>query len=112
MPNPLAYLMLAVWPVVTIVLFRRLPVDRALILSLMLGYLFLPEPPAAFDLPLAPPLVKHNIPALTAFAFVLWKYGPQGLILPQSPVGKLLLITFVLSPVMTAMTNTDPVFFG
>ncbi|WP_289150077.1 hypothetical protein [uncultured Salipiger sp.] len=112
MPNPLAYLMLAVWPVATIVLFRRLPVDRALILSLMLGYLFLPEPPAAFDLPLAPPLVKHNIPALTAFAFVLWKYGPQGLILPQSAVGKLLLITFVLSPVMTAMTNTEPVFFG
>ena len=48
MPNPLAYLMLALWPVVTIALFRRLPADRALILSLMLGYLFLPEPPAAF----------------------------------------------------------------
>ncbi|APZ52492.1 hypothetical protein [Salipiger abyssi] len=112
MPNPLAYFMLAIWPLVTIALFRRLPVERALILSLMVGYLFLPEPPAAFDLPLMPPLMKHNIPALTAFAFCIWKYGPQGSILPQSLVGKLLLLTFILSPVMTAINNTEPVFYG
>ncbi|MCR8549088.1 hypothetical protein M4578_14715 [Salipiger sp. P9] len=112
MPNPLAYLMLAIWPLVTIMLFRRLPVERALILSLMVGYLFLPEPPAAFDLPLMPPLTKHNIPALTAFAFCLWKYGPGGSILPQSLVGKVLLLTFILSPIMTAVNNTEPVFYG
>lgn len=70
--------MLAIWPVVTIALFRRLPAERALIVALMVGYLLLPEPPAAFDLPLMPPLNKHNIPALSAFAFCLWKHGPQG----------------------------------
>ncbi|KAA8608472.1 hypothetical protein AL036_07365 [Salipiger aestuarii] len=116
MPNPLAYLMLAIWPVVTIALFRRLAADRALILSLVVGYLFLPEPPAAFDLPLMPPLNKHNIPALTAFAFCLWKYGPQGpegaTLLPRSLLGRGLLLVFVLSPIMTALGNTEPVFWG
>ena len=112
MPNPLAFLMLAAWPFISIALFRRLPVDRALILTIMLGYLFLPEPPAVFDLPLAPPLHKHNIPALTAFAFCLWKYGPQGSILPQSLVARVLLAAFIFSPVMTAFTNTEPVVFG
>lgn len=112
MPNPLAYLMLAIWPLVTVSLFLRLPVERAMILSIMVGYLFLPEPPAAFDLPLMPPLHKHNIPALTAFAFCLWRYGFQGSILPQSVVGKVLVLTFILSPIMTAFNNTEPVFYG
>lgn len=112
MPNPLAFLMLALWPIVTIVLFRRMAPDRALILALLVGYLFLPEPPAVFDLPMFPPLTKHNIPALAAFAFCLWRYGMPGGLLPQSIVGKVLLITYVLSPVMTVVTNTEPVFFG
>ena len=112
MPNPLAYLVLAMWPIVTIILFRRLPVERALILSLLVGYLFLPEPPTAFDLPLMPSLNKHSIPALTAFAFCMWKYGPGGALLPQSPLARLLLAVFVFSPVLTTVTNTAPVFFG
>ncbi|MDO6586308.1 hypothetical protein Q4543_12365 [Salipiger sp. 1_MG-2023] len=116
MPNPLAYLMLAIWPVVTIALFRRLPAERALIAALMVGYLFLPEPPAAFDLPLMPPLNKHNIPALSASAFCLWKYGPQGpggsTMLPGSLLGKLLLAAFIFSPIFTALGNTEPVVWG
>ncbi|NDV98293.1 hypothetical protein [Salipiger sp. PrR002] len=112
MPNPLAFLMLALWPIVTIVLFRRMAPDRALILALLVGYLFLPEPPAVFDLPMFPPLTKHNIPALAAFAFCLWRYGMPGGLLPQSMMGKVLLITYVVSPVMTVVTNTEPVFFG
>ncbi|WP_136442046.1 hypothetical protein [Pacificoceanicola onchidii] len=112
MPNPIAFAALAIWPIVTVLLFMRLPRERALIWSLMLGYLFLPEPPAAFDLPLMPPLNKHNVPALAAFVIVLWRYGPQGTLLPVSWVGRALIITFVLSPILTVVTNEDPVFFG
>ncbi|MFZ7090913.1 hypothetical protein [Primorskyibacter sp. 2E233] len=112
MPNPIAFFALAIWPLVSAVLFMRLPRDRALIWSLMLGYLFLPEPPAAFDLPLMPPLNKHNIPALAAFALMLWRYGHKGPLLPVSWVGRVLILTFVFSPIMTVMTNEDPVFFG
>jgi len=104
--------MLALWPLVTVALFRRLAVDRALILSLLLGYLFLPEPPAVFDLPLMPPLTKHNIPALTAFVLVLFRGGSDGSFLPESGLGRVLLAVFVLSPALTVVTNAEPVFFG
>jgi len=56
MPNALATLALAVWPLVTVFLFLKLPPGRAVIATLLAGYLFLPEPPAGFDLPLIPPL--------------------------------------------------------
>ena len=93
-------------------LFGRFRADKALIWTLMMGYLFLPEPPAAFDLTLMPPLNKHNIPALAAFAIALWRYGYAGPLLPQNIVGKILILTFVFSPVMTVLTNEEPIFFG
>ncbi|WP_299937963.1 hypothetical protein [uncultured Pelagimonas sp.] len=112
MPNPIAFLALAVFPVVVVALYGRLRADRALIWALMLGYLFLPEYPAVFDLPLMPPLNKHNIPALMAFMVALWRYGYDGPILPQSMLGKVLLLLFVFSPIATVLTNEEPVFFG
>lgn len=112
MPNPIAILALALFPVVVVALYRRLPADRALIWSLILGFLFLPEPPAGFDLPLMPPLDKHNIPVLTAFLVAQWRYGKAGPILPQSGFGKVLLLTFVFSPIFTVLNNEEQVFFG
>ncbi|KUF10161.1 hypothetical protein [Pseudoponticoccus marisrubri] len=113
MPNPIAFLALAIWPIVIVALFGRLRADRALIWGLMLGYLFLPESPAVFDLPLMPPLNKHNIPALAAFMVTLWKFGDQGgSYLPQSLAGRVLLATFILSPALTVLNNEEPVFYG
>lgn len=111
MPNPLAYLMLAAWPVVTIVLFRRLPPARAMIAAILGGYLVLPEPPAVFDLPLFPPFTKHNIPALSALLTCLWMYGRTGPLLPQNPLARGLLAVFVLSPVLTVFANPEPLVF-
>lgn len=112
MPNPIAFLALASFPLVVMALFGRLPLDRALIWSVLIGYLFLPEPPAVFDLPAAPPLTKHNIPALMAFLIVLYRHKLTASLLPQSLLGKLLVLTFVFSPALTVLTNTEPVFWG
>ncbi|MBP0484342.1 hypothetical protein [Sagittula salina] len=112
MPNPLAFLVLACAPLVVMALFGRLPKDRALIWAVLLGYLFLPEPPAVFDLPAAPPLTKHNIPALTAFVVLLWRREMSAALLPQSWVGRALVVTFVLSPIPTVLSNTEPVLWG
>ncbi|WP_370312845.1 hypothetical protein [Sagittula sp.] len=112
MPNPIAFLALACFPLVVAVLYGRLPADRALIWSILAGYLFLPEPPAVFDFPAAPPLSKHNIPALMAFALAMWRHGPQGSLLPHSLLGKALVLIFILSPAVTVLTNGEPVFWG
>ncbi|MDQ2089358.1 hypothetical protein [Marimonas arenosa] len=112
MPNTFAYLVLALWPLVSIMLFRRLDTGRAIIWSLLLAYLFLPPPPAVFDFPLMPPLSKQTLPPVVAFVVVFFQRGRDMQIFPRSTVARLLMVVFVLSPLATVLTNDEPVFFG
>lgn len=112
MPNQIAFLALAASPIFVAVMLSRLSVERAFIWSMMLCYLFLPEPPAVFDFPMMPPLDKHNLPALMIFAILLGRREPSGSLLPDSVLGKTLVLTFVFSPIMTVINNGEPVFFG
>ena len=112
MPNALATLTLAIWPLVTLFLFSKLPTGRALIASLLVAYLFLPEPPAGFDFPLIPPLTKHTIPALSALLVCLWMFGQDGRLMPKSVAVNVLLMIFVFGPFATTLTNMTPIYWG
>ncbi|RBI82689.1 hypothetical protein DRV85_18365 [Rhodosalinus halophilus] len=112
MPNPLAQLMLVLWPVVTILLFRKLQPDRALIWSMLAAYLILPPPPAGFDFPLIPPMTKSSIPAMAAIIAVVALVERERSLLPESPLGRLLIAVFVLSPFATSFTNGELVIWG
>lgn len=112
MPNGFAYLMLALWPFVTIVIFLKFPPGRAVLISLLAGYLLLPPPPAQFDLPLIPVLNKETIPNLMALLICLVMYRSQMRLLPAHPLAKLLLLIFVLSPLATALNNGEPIVNG
>lgn len=110
MPNALAYLMLLSWPLVSLVLFRRLPLERAILWCILAGYMLLP-PVVEFDLPLVPDMDKFTIPSVMAFGLcvvVLRKWVP---LLPRHPLARLLTLLFVVSVVPTVMTNGDPVIF-
>lgn len=110
MPNAFAYLMLLAWPVIVIAMFRQMPAERALIWSILGGYMLLP-PVAALDPPLLPALDKHAIPALSAFACLLAS-GHKIRLLPATKPGKILLLILLLSPIGTVLTNSDPVLFA
>ena len=112
MPNALALLALASWPLVSLVLFRKLPVGRAVLWSLLSAYLFLPPPPALFDFPAVPPLTKDSIAALAAFGFCFFMYGKDLIYLPRSNIAKGLMVLFVITPLATVLTNDEPIFFG
>ena len=112
MPNGFAYLMLVLWPFVTFLIFRKFPAGKAVLISLMAGYLLLPPPPAQFDLPLIPVLDKGTIPNLSALLVCLVMYGSRMRFLPTHPLAKALLLLFVLSPLATAMNNGDPIVNG
>lgn len=103
--------MLAVWPVVVVVLFRRLPPDRALIWTILGAYLILP-PVVALDLPVVPDLGKNSIPPLVALFVALFIRRDRISILPDGLLGKLLIGIFILSPFATVMTNAEPVPAG
>ena len=112
MPNLFAFLTLALWPIASALLFRRLPAGRAIFASLLVAYLFLPPPPAGFDFPLLPPLTKETIPNLVMILACLILYRGQIRLMPESMLGKLLVVVFVCSPLGTVLTNAEPVFFG
>ncbi|KIC14095.1 membrane protein [Leisingera sp. ANG-Vp] len=110
MPNALAYLMLLAWPLASVILFRRLPLERAILWCLTAGYLLLP-PLAEFDLPLVPDMDKFAIPSVMAFllcAYLLRKPVP---LLPQHPVARTLAVLFVFGVIPTVLTNSEPIQF-
>ena len=110
MPNTFAYLMLLIWPVVCLVLFRRLSLERAIIWSILGGYLLLP-PRASFDLPLVPALDKFSIASLSAFFICVAVMKKPVRLWPDSTAGRALIALFVLGVVPTVLTNGDPILF-
>jgi hypothetical protein len=112
MPNLLAYVALALWPVVGAVLFNRLPVGRALLASILIAYLFLPPSPAMFNFPLLPAFTKETIASVVAFLTCLVLYRDRMDLMPRSSVARVLMAMFLFGPLFTIMTNSEPIYFG
>ena len=113
MPNAIASIALLVWPLVTLALFVRLSPERALLASLIGGYLLLPPMPAEFDLPLLPSLNKSTIPSLSvlAAAVMLGRLRVMQLV-PRHPLMLIALAVYLLSPLMTVLGNDDALRYG
>lgn len=109
--NILALVALLAWPVVVMVMFRRMPLERALIWSILGGYMVLPQL-TQIDPPAIPAFDKVTIPNLTAFACCVAIWGRVPSVIPASWPGRILLAAFVLSPSFTVLTNLEPVRFG
>ncbi|MEP5729180.1 MAG: hypothetical protein ABJL67_07370 [Sulfitobacter sp.] len=110
MGNGLAYLMLAIWPVVCLVLFRTQKVERALIWSILGGYLFLP-PLTEFNLPLVPAMDKVSIPNLSVLFIMLFAMRHKVTVWPENRAAQFLVVGLVLSAIPTVLTNGDPIAF-
>lgn len=93
MPNALAYMILFLWPVVAVILFRTMPLSRALIWTMLGGYLFLPTRPV-IDLPTLPAIDKALVPCLAALigCWVMAAKRPMRVsalpAAPAAPVGR------------------------
>lgn len=102
------------WPVIGLAIFRTNPIAYAVVLTVMGGFLFLPDR-VAIDLPLLPTLTKHVIPALVAFvlalAFATPRTGLPGII-PRNPLPAALLTLYVVSGFFTTLANQDAIQIG
>lgn len=116
MPNVFAYLVLFASPLVAVALFRALTLERALAWTIIGGHLFLPSE-TFIKFPMVPAIDKHLVPAITALVLCLFM-SPK-LVAPQEAparfgrqilVGLLLLV--VVTPVLTVLSNTDPIIDG
>ena len=111
MPNMIAYVVLLSWPLVIYAMFRLMTVERALIWSILGGYMLLPEA-TAINFPMIPALNKVTLPNLTAFVMIMLLLGKRIALLPQSALGQVLIGLFVLSPIVTVLNNPEPIPFG
>ncbi|QUJ75222.1 hypothetical protein KDD17_09340 [Sulfitobacter albidus] len=110
MPNAVASLMLLIWPFVCLVLFRTQRVERALIWSILGGYLLLP-PLAEFNLPLVPAMDKVSIPNLSVLAILVFATAHKVQLWPESRVARVLVVMLVLCAIPTVLTNREPILF-
>lgn len=103
--------MLFVWPMVCWQLWRRLDPARALIWTVLGGYLIMP-PLTVINFPIIPDLDKTSIPNLVAWYCAVYVARDKISFLPEGWVGKTLILMYILSPFATVLTNTDPLYFA
>lgn len=105
--NTFAILTILFWPIITLLIFRSTTTDRAIVWSLLGAALFLPVS-TTIKLPLFPNLNKESLSVVTALLIIVFsaKKGPVSI--PSTPVIRFLLILYIVVPVITVMTNTEP----
>ncbi|MEQ9258491.1 MAG: hypothetical protein RIG84_05290 [Roseovarius sp.] len=92
-------------------MFRTLPLQRAIVWSLLGGYLLLP-PRTDIDLPLVPDFNKTTIPNLCALALCILIARRRVQIWPKHRVMQALLVLFVFGTIATVLTNREPLIFS
>lgn len=115
-PNAIAYLMLLGYPLVVLILLLRLRRDLAVILSLLIGALFLPEL-TSINPPALPSYSKRLAPTLAIIVFCIFldrnsDFSVNPGWLPQGAFSRMLILLFIFSPTLTSFTNPDPLFYG
>ena len=113
--NP--FLAIFAWPIIVIILFQRHRAALALLISVIAGYLLLPEK-TALDLPLLPALDKNTIPILASFLIAILllprikseTHLPAWV--PKNWIIRILMLALVASEFITAIANSDPLVYG
>lgn len=112
------YVALFSWPLVSVVFFKRFGAPIAVLVTVLAGYLLLPEK-TYVNLPVLPTLDKSTIPAIAALVLAL-TFGVQRSDIFRSLPGlfprfwtlRILLAVMVAGAFMTVMTNSDPLVYG
>lgn len=111
MPNAVAYAALLIWPLFTLAIFASMPPGRAVIWSLMAGYLLLPVR-TSFDFPGVPALDKTSVANLSTYVAAMMYTKGRSARLPREWWLILLAGAYFISPMLTVFTNRDSLMFG
>jgi hypothetical protein len=116
MPNVFAYLVLLGWPLVAILLFRIMSLERALVWTLISGHLLLPSS-THIKFPMLPAIDRALVPAVTALV-ICAILAPRLTVAhdPSARAGRQVIIGLavmaVVTPVLTVLMNTEPIVDG
>jgi len=104
--NAFAYLILFVWPLFSIWLYRHKSIQVATLVTIVGGFMILPVK-TFVDFPLIPPLGKHSMPVLAAI-IGCWLIKNQKIkYFANKGLLQILVIALFLGAFITAELNTD-----
>ncbi len=109
-----AYIALFGWPLVAIWAFKKWPPEKALLVTIVGGYLLLPLK-TSVDLPVLPALQKDSVPAFIALLMTLTAGAlmpKNSRYFPKGAIGRLLLIVLILGTFLTVLQNSEPLIYG
>lgn len=86
-------------------------IGRATLWAILAPYLWLPAR-LSVDLPLLPPLDKSTIPNLAAYFACLFFKGKRVPLLPKDRLARWLILIYVGSPFISALSNPEPIIAG
>src|SRR5262245_48903556 len=110
-PNLVASLALLAWPLASLALFQTLPINRALLWTVLGGYLLLPVG-TALKFEGVPTFDKHSIPSIAALigCFMVarqplrFRYG--------FGIAEAFLLALLVGPFVTSQLNADQIVVG
>jgi len=111
MANLFAYSILLIWPLISIIIFKRVNTVYAGFIVLMVGYLLLPTN-VAIDFPLVPPLDKESISAISVLFGYIYIRRMKISLIPKYGVERWLFIMMLVTPFITTIDNHEPIFNG
>ncbi len=117
MPNTFAFLVLFSWPAVAWILFRTLPLSKALVWTMLGGYLILPSA-TSVKVPMMPLIDKGLVPTVSAAILCLiYESRSPRLARPvPSAKGRTLVIgllaLIILAPLLSILNNPEPIVTG
>ena len=116
MPNAFAYLVLLSFPLFAVVLFRLLPLQRALIWTLISGHLLLPSS-MHIKIPMVPLIDRSLVPAISALILCALVAPKRQFVSDlEARFGRqvifVLLSMVLLTPFLTVLQNTEPMIDG
>ena len=116
MPNLFAFLVLFSFPLVAIALFRLLPLERALVWTLISGHLLLPSE-TDIKFPMLPVIDRSSIVAVSALILCL-AMAPKLRLSPDlsARTGRQVIIVLfglvIITPILTVLQNAQPIIDG
>jgi hypothetical protein len=110
-PNLVAYFALAVWPLVALYLYSRLPIAQATLWTILGGYLLLP---AGMDIKfkMIPAFNKDTIPNLAALLGCALNARRLPKFFHGFGIAGALVLPVVIGPFITSLLNGDPIQIG
>lgn len=106
MPNEFAYLALIIWPFISLLFYKHLPIVHATFWTIVGGFLILPVK-TAIDFPFIPPLDKESIPAIAAFIGCRYIKKVKITLLPQDGFARWFVIFMIIVPLMSVANNQE-----